>query len=319
MLNSSNEDILSTARRRRIGQAQDELRDIQMNVIPANEMVFTPQPNAFSHPPSSQRTHIGSTPAPDSYFPPHEPSQSAPVSSRQNRNSTLTQRNSASSRLRLDTSRTSPPRQQHSPYNNLNPSHTFQPDHDAALRASLSTLLSCAAAVRAPKTSTETRTDPRIGPSTAPTSLRLVPQSAIYDSDNDTVPVRRPRLAATGISRSGSASPPNGRTIATKRKARESSKERNTSAKKTKAAQRAAIISPEELLLSPTLMSWMISAGVVLVFSAISFSVGYAYGKEFGYAEGMRVSGSGASCGKEAVKSGVRRLRWTSGAGSVAA
>jgi hypothetical protein len=79
-------------------------------------------------------------------------------------------------------------------------------------------------------------------------------------------------------------------------------------------------------------MTWVISAGVVVLFSAISFSAGYALGREVGRTEanggmGSMVGKSGSSgpfasasasvgCGKEAVKGGINRLRWgTSGGG----
>lgn len=87
----------------------------------------------------------------------------------------------------------------------------------------------------------------------------------------------------------------------------------------------------DETTVSPVLMSWMISAGVVLVFSAISFSVGYAWGKEIGRFESGGInlavaggggSGEGASCGREAMRGstgGLRRLRWGTGGSSVRA
>ena len=70
-------------------------------------------------------------------------------------------------------------------------------------------------------------------------------------------------------------------------------------------------------LVSPTLMTWVVSAGVVVLFSAISFSAGYAMGKEVGRTE-VTFSGqnNGAVCGKE-VGRGLRRLRWGSASTSV--
>jgi hypothetical protein len=74
-------------------------------------------------------------------------------------------------------------------------------------------------------------------------------------------------------------------------------------------------------LISPTLASWMISAGVVLVFSAISFSAGYAWGREVGRIEG-EIGVAGGSCGREALRgtgSQLRRLRWASAPGNISA
>ncbi|EXJ77845.1 hypothetical protein A1O3_09004 [Capronia epimyces CBS 606.96] len=231
---------------------------------------FTPQPNAFSHPPSSQ-----GRPIPDSYFP-TAPS-STPLSTIGER--TVTQRSyerQAQSRHRTGKS-------------------SYRPDHDAALRASLTTLLSCAAAVQ-PKGS-DTRATTAARPSPQPTALRLVPESEL----DGTAQARR------------SSSPKHA-----KRKSREYSKERH--AKKVRAAK-AAVANDE--LINPTLASWMISAGVVLVFSAISFSAGYAWGREVGKLEsgtGM----AGGNCGREALRgsgsgSGLRRLRWTSAPSSISA
>jgi hypothetical protein len=80
---------------------------------------------------------------------------------------------------------------------------------------------------------------------------------------------------------------------------------------------------------NPTLMTWVISAGVVVLFSAISFSAGYALGREVGHTEaGMgSVLGGSASdpvakarasvgCSRDAVQGSLKRLRWgSSGAG----
>jgi hypothetical protein len=65
----------------------------------------------------------------------------------------------------------------------------------------------------------------------------------------------------------------------------------------------------------------MISAGVVLVFSAISFSAGYALGREVGRIEG-EMGLPGGNCGQEAIKSGaggLRRLRWSTAPSSIRA
>ncbi|KAA6409880.1 MAG: hypothetical protein FRX48_06493 [Lasallia pustulata] len=159
--------------------------------ITTAEPVFTPQPNAFSHPPVSAHgrpTHPSSVP--NSYFPAQHPPPT-----RSARHSYPIQR----------------PRT-HTPYTLLSPSH--QLDHDAALRASLSTLLSCAAAARAlpkrdhPTTTTINDPSSRIEPST----LRLVPESAILAPPAlPPAPAPRPRQTK----KRANAKPPPSKTAAT--------------------------------------------------------------------------------------------------------
>lgn len=75
---------------------------------------------------------------------------------------------------------------------------------------------------------------------------------------------------------------------------------------------------------SPTIMTWVISAGVVVLFSAISFSAGYMLGREVGRTEvGMMGDGvpgprPSTGCGQEAVRGGLRKLRWGSAAAGTA-
>ena len=61
------------------------------------------------------------------------------------------------------------------------------------------------------------------------------------------------------------------------------------------------------MTVSPTLFTWVVSVGVVVVFSAISFSAGYSMGKEAGRFEaGMTSTSDGATaCAREASKSGL--------------
>ncbi|EXJ74627.1 uncharacterized protein A1O5_02924 [Cladophialophora psammophila CBS 110553] len=267
VLSSSNEEIYQ-------GDTADDDETSTALGVDSLGKVFTPQPNAFSHPPSSHNRTV-----PDPYFP-----QGAAVASEPQADRTLTQRGYQ--------------RQMQS--RNRPASSPYQPDHDAALRASLTTLLSCAAAVR-PK-GPDARPPPQRA-STQPTTLRLVPESALEN--------------APGQRRTSSP------TKQTKRKSRESSKDR-PAAKKVRAAGAKAAAAAEatgEELISPTLASWMISAGVVLVFSAISFSAGYAWGREVGRIEG-EMGLPGGSCGQESIRStgtGLRRLRWSSAASSIRA
>jgi hypothetical protein len=284
LMTSSNENISSRGSQthisppisdepEQVGEEDDDDENATALGISNHESVFTPQPHAFSHPPISQASR--SQPVPDSYFP-----------------DTLTR--SQPQRRVQPQHRAS----QHSPYNMMSPSH--QADHDAALRASLSTLLSCAAAARGlPKQSrshgdatAQTRRDP--GP------LRIVSESALLGSDPEALSHSSPSpTAPTAFQEKG------------KRKAAISPAKVGKDVRATKKPKRV------EETIGPTLLTWVVSAGVVVLVSAIGFSAGYAMGKEAGMAEAALIGGE-SSCGKEAMRGGLRRLRWSSsGAGSV--
>lgn len=262
IMSSSNEDV-------RYQPEEEDETATTLGIDTRN--VFTPQPNAFSHPPQPGNTR--SIPTPNSYFPVDPPTAS---SHRLPSNRMITPQTITHRSIRRDQISSS--------------SSKVTPDHDAALRASLTTLLSCAAAVR-PVKDTKERSDviSSARSSTQPTTLRLVPESEL---DTNVRPQKH----------------------APKRRSRESSKERT--AKKVRALRNS---SSNEEVLSPTVMTWMISAGVVLVFSAISFSAGYAWGKEVGRVEG-ELGLVGGNCGSEALRgSGLRKLRWSAAPQSVRA
>lgn len=321
VMSSSNEDVTT---KNMLGQnlsqgdedEDDDSTALGTGTSISGEKVFTPQPNAFSHPPSSQtsRHGIGSMPTSDSYFPPTS-SATALVGTRLPSNRAIAPRDSQPSRARVQQPQTA---RSNGPCHVIGPSHSYQADHDAALRASLSTLLSCAAAVRGSPKQQDTSPRAEVRHFSEPTALRLVPESELFGPDNGQapppLPARQPRTS--GPHSSASLSPK----AAAKRKTRETSKDRH--AKKSRATKTLAG-SIDDATVSPMLMSWMISAGVVLVFSAISFSVGYAWGKEVGRFEGnMGAGGEGASCGREAMRGstgGLRRLRWGSASSSVRA
>ncbi|KAL9021895.1 MAG: hypothetical protein Q9185_000909 [Variospora sp. 1 TL-2023] len=241
------------------------------------EPVFTPQPNAFSHPPqaAATHTHFHSAEARTSYF----QRQRAPPT-----------RPSAHSYPQHRTSNRS-----HTPFNVISPSH--QADHDAALRASLSTLLSCAAAARGlPKRDSpaQQQTPTTTRPSSnkiEPSTLRILPESAIFGNHEEAA---RPRPKERGLSSSSSSAVHNDKT---KRKA-STSRDRRDGGSNKKKTRRGGV---EELGISPTLLTWVVSAGVVVLFSAISFSAGYVVGKEVGRVEGGGImgGGEGVTCGKE--------------------
>ncbi|KAI9927843.1 hypothetical protein ASPWEDRAFT_173493 [Aspergillus wentii DTO 134E9] len=275
---------------------------------------FVPQPNVFSHPPVSQDpswTRATETPR-------SEPSVVS-NSSRQ----TAIRRNSQAS---IRSTRRQQPNQQHSPYNMISPSH--HADHDAALRASLSTLLSCAAAARGlPKQ--ETRPSPA-GPSRGqpPSSFRLVSESvAMGEESGEESPSAAEANAPTEPQRSRKhpqpAYPPHMAPSSKTKRRSSPSKDRSAASKKG----RRVSMSDSAAAASPTIMTWVISAGVVVIFSAISFSAGYMLGREVGRTEmgtGMGMVGNGAggisdgrasaACGQEAVKGSLKRLRWGSAA-----
>jgi len=77
--------------------------------------------------------------------------------------------------------------------------------------------------------------------------------------------------------------------------------------------------------ISPILLTWVVSAGVVVLVSAISFSAGYVVGKETGRAEvlgevGSGVREAGRACGRDAIEGagrGLRKLRLTDAASSI--
>ncbi|KAF7522236.1 hypothetical protein PCG10_007537 [Penicillium crustosum] len=266
---------------------------------------FVPQPNIFTHPPATSEPGWTA----------RRPQPSVP--------STSTHR-AASRRESYPSPRSSRRTQyQHSPYNMISPSH--HADHDAALRASLSTLLSCAAAARGlPKNDNRPPSTPA-APSGGgqPASFRLVgPSVAMGEESSDEEDLSSPQYAEPSPSIGAPQRHLRAPTVrsdptVTKAKRRSSSpKEHGAASKKS----RRVSMTDSTMAVSPTIMTWVISAGVVVLFSAISFSAGYMIGREVGRAEvGMMGDGvpsprPSAACGQEAVRGGLRKLRWGSAA-----
>ncbi|KAK0302597.1 hypothetical protein LTR01_008667 [Friedmanniomyces endolithicus] len=273
----------------------DDDKRTAINFPTNNDACFTPQPNAFSHPPSSGQARHGSAPVPGSYFPATRPPPRP------------TPRHSLSAQ---------PDRQSHMPQNILSPSYNAAAHHDEALRASLSTLLSCAAAARGlPKPPPAKRT--QINSTSAPTvvrpsriepiSFRLIAESAIPVHSPPQEPtfhptLRRHHLRRPSTSTTSASASSDRLNKDTKRKAaavpvaiRSSSRERRA----LKKARRSS--SSEDLsgmVITPTLLTWVVSAGVVVVLSALSFGAGYSLGKEAGRLEGGSLgSGGGGGLG----------------------
>lgn len=254
-----------------------------------NQPVFRPQPNAFSHPPSHQRSY----------------STNAAMSPHPHRDFT-----------RPSFSQRSHTRVQRGP-SFMSPS--VREDNDAALRASLTTLLSCAAAARGlPKSKEETEAQRTaqtgVGPSSQPMELRFVPEQELEEESE------KPRAAAaTPVNKRGQSSP--ARSSSQTRSSSDKAKRavsigRNPRATKKKRTAAATAVS-EETFISPTLLTWVVSAGVVVLVSVVGFGAGYVIGREVGRQEGLTASVSSvnetASSGRDVLRSsggGLRRFRW---------
>lgn len=184
----------------------------------------------------------------------------------------------------------------------------YQPDHDEALRASLSTLLSAAAAVRGLPKPGQPSIMPPSSARVDPTSLHMVPESVALGEISEEPSSPRTTSSRPTDQSKRKASPP------TSAATRSSSKDR-------RAIKKARKSGPVIEDISPTLLTWVVSAGVVVLVSALSFSAGYVVGKEAGHAEILgqlgAAGGEAGSCGKEAAAGlkgtglGLRKLRWT--------
>lgn len=251
---------------------------------------FHPQPNAFSHPPSHllHRHSTGST-APQHH---RRPSFTRRANTRSGRAPDFMSPN-------------------------------YQADNDAALRASLTTLLSCAAAVRSPPRDGEKELSEQRAPanSNQPVALRFAPESELMAPSPSPAPSRgsaQPDQVKT--TPASSPEPASGEKI--KRTATPTS-----SSKSPRATKKKRTTTSEDALISPTLMTWVVSAGVVVLVSVVGFGAGYVIGREVGRQEtlgslagagNMSAASEGGSCGREVLKSGggtLRRFRWGSGIG----
>ena len=188
-------------------------------------------------------------------------------------------------------------------------------DNDAALRASLTTLLSCAAAARGLKAKEEVETrrlgGDGVGPSDQPMGLRLVPESELMEEAG---PARPGSTPSPRTRKSPARSPSRADGTSTDKAKRSVSAGRSPRAtKKKKTAAGAA----DDALVSPTLLTWAVSAGVVVLVSVVGFGAGYVIGREVGRQEALSASVHGVNettqCGREVIRSsggGLRRLRW---------
>ncbi|KAM7209324.1 hypothetical protein V8F20_000374 [Naviculisporaceae sp. PSN 640] len=280
---------------------------------PTTSTTFRPQPNAFSHPPS-HLTHRHSTGSAHPYRP-SMPSRS----------------------------HTRP----HRTPNFMSPA--YQADNDAALRASLTTLLSCAAAARGLPKKDDTRTGPSapagVMPSSQPMGLRLVPESELISESPPppscgapgpaTVPQRTASNSSAPSRPSSTSSREKEANLSTAERGKRVAATQNKpprATKKKRTSSSGLADTDTGSLISPTLLTWVVSAGVVVLVSVVGFGAGYVIGREVGRQEGAASLGLGgsaaptnasASCGREIVRSTstgtLRRFRWGSVGKSITA
>ncbi|KAI0852538.1 hypothetical protein F5Y00DRAFT_258383 [Daldinia vernicosa] len=244
---------------------------------------FQPQPNAFSHPPS-HLTHR------------HSASSTIP----QHHRPSFGQR----SQTRID--RRSP--------NFISPH--YQADNDAALRASLTTLLSCAAAAGKRTKEGEKQMDERSPAATGsqPVELRFVPESELMAPP--------PPPAQTRSGQPSGTNPPatTARELGGEKVKRTATPTPATKSPRATKKKKISVASGEDTLISPTLLTWVVSAGVVVLVSVVGFGAGYVIGREVGRQETLGSLGTNASavadgsnCGRDVIRSGsgtLRRFRW---------
>lgn len=282
---------------------------------PSTSPTFRPQPNAFSHPPSSLHRHSTSSAVPQQSS--SRPSMSQRAHTRPNRG--------ASDIM----------------------SPAYQADNDAALRASLTTLLSCARAL--PKKE-PALTHPPAGTSAQPMNLRFAPESELMGEacpgpsteHPQTMPAHLCQPAGPTASNSSAPSAPSStsshsREPASEKTKRERAATPTTRAKSPRAAKKKRTASPAGTVaadaaaaatsISPSVLTWVVSAGVLVLVSVVGFGAGYVIGREVGRQEGAAASlgggmgfaseaGSNAtSCGREVIRSTtpggtLRRFKW---------
>jgi len=226
---------------------------------------------------------------------------------------------SASSQQRPFQGRNQMAPRRHGPggFNMFAPNHAM--DHDEALRASLSTLLSCAAAARGltkspPQSQApgQTQTASQQSGRVAVEGIRVVREGNLPSEASGSVNGRSRRGSMVSAEDSTSSPPPSptnqlpsGNTEKARKKARRSDK-------KCKSKPRSRSSRPQETessdftsALGISYATLAISAGAIVLLSAITFSAGYAMGREVGKSEGGllgRLTGGGSEKGRAVVR-----------------
>lgn len=286
---------------------------------PSPIQAFRPQPNAFSHPPSQFNHRSHST---NSAIPMHHPGNRP----------------------------TPPSHRSHNRARNDFRSPSYQADRDEALRASLTTLLSCAAAAKslpgrrgnvAGPLSGEPVMGAGVGPSTQPMELRLVPESEFGneasppDGRHNNAPKSPPQSRqATARTSSNSSAQSQPASISSKeekgkRTAATSPAKSQRATKKKRTTSVSTVDENAVTWISPATLTWVLGTGVVLLVSVVGFGAGFVVGREVGRQDifSSTSAGGGAmsagynstSCGTEVIRSTgtgtLRRWRWGTGMG----
>ncbi|PSR99357.1 hypothetical protein BD289DRAFT_479494 [Coniella lustricola] len=290
---------------------------------PSPTQSFRPRPNAFSHPPAHLNQRSYST---NAAIPPPTTTHNHPY----DRPSWPTHR--SHNRPRPDF---------------RNPS--YQADRDEALRASLTTLLSCAAAAKSlPGRRANIATSPcagepmigtGLGSSTQPMELRLVQESELgheaspllcpggLKQHNPHQPISRQPTVRTSSNSSAQSQPASisSREEKGKRPAATGQARMQRAAKKKRTS-----VSPVDdntvTWISPATLTWVLGTGVVLLVSVVGFGAGFVVGREIGRQDILSsTSGTGSlsagmnssSCSSEVIRSTgtgtLKRWRWGTG------
>ncbi|KAG0635160.1 hypothetical protein HOY80DRAFT_467706 [Tuber brumale] len=191
-------------------------------------------------------------------------------------------------------------------------------DHDEALRASLSTLLSCAAAARGltkspPQSQAPGQTQAASQQSgrVAVEGIRVVREGNLPSEASGSVGGRSRRgsvdstVGSTFSSPSPPNQPPSRDTEEARKKTRRPDKKSKSKTRSRSRRQEASEGGDPTSTLGVSYATLAISAGVIVLLSAITFSAGYAMGREVGKSEGGllgQITGGGSRRGKAVVR-----------------
>lgn len=181
--------------------------------------------------------------------------------------------------------------------------------NDEALRASLTTLLRCAQAARSlPKPPYAGQTATRAAGGNEVQEFRLLPEAEVLGPAPPATTATQPSV------QSPSTRPRSSATASADEKEKKEKRKSGLEPSKTKKKRPSTHVHSTESgaqvhqvltqNVSPTLLTWIVSAGVVVFVSVVGFGAGYAMGFEAGKEEGKLLG-----CGRE-VPVRVRRFRW---------